>query len=250
MKIVSWNVNGIRANLSKGFERSVTLLDPDIICLQEVKARQDQVDLNLLGYHAYWNSAQKAGYSGTAILTKSVPRAVQLGISNALHDAEGRVITLEYDDFFLINTYVPNAQRGLLRLGYRMSWDNAFADFLDGLNKSKPIIFCGDLNVAHHEIDIARPNDNRRNPGFTDEERSQFSALLARGFSDTYRSLYPDRVGYSWWSLMNNCRARNIGWRIDYVCCSEKLLPCVSASMIFPEIMGSDHCPVGIEIAL
>lgn len=250
MKIVSWNVNGIRANLSKGFNNSIASLNPDIICLQETKAHPDQVALDLPGYRIYWNSAEKSGYAGTAILVRFAPRAFHLGIGNAMHDAEGRVITLEYDDFFLVNAYVPNSQRGLFRLNYRMVWDEAFTGFLNDLDKSKPVLFCGDLNVAHQEIDIARPYDNLRNPGFTDEERTNFSTLLSRGFADTYRSLYPRRIGYSWWSLMNNCRSRNIGWRIDYVCCSEKLLSRVSDAMIFPEITGSDHCPVGIEIAL
>ncbi len=250
MKLVSWNVNGIRAIQGKGFTHAVQEMDPDVLCMQEVKAEQNQVTLELRGYHAYWNSAVKKGYSGTAILAREKPLSVRNGIGEREHDQEGRVITLEYTEYFLVTVYVPNAQRGLGRLAYRTRWDADFSEYLCRLDAKKPVVFCGDLNVAHNEIDLARPNDNRGNPGFTDEERSGFSALLEKGFTDTFRSLYPQKGEYSWWSYMHDARNRDIGWRIDYVCTSTAFSDAVKDSFILKQYSGSDHCPVGALISL
>ncbi len=253
MKIVSWNVNGIRAALKKGAMDYFASGGADVICLQETKAHPGDVQHVAwpAGYEAYWNSAVKKGYSGTLVLTRVKPKSVANGIGLAGHDGEGRVITAEFADFFLVNVYQPNSQRGLTRLDYRTKeWDGAFLAFLKQLGKKgKPVVFCGDLNVAHTEIDLTNPKTNRRNAGFTDEERGNFSALLAQGFVDTFREFEPGPGHYSWWSQMMNCRARNIGWRVDYFVASEKLRPALQRAWISPEVMGSDHCPVGVEIA-
>lgn len=251
MKLISWNVNGIRASAKKGLLEFMQSAKADVICLQETKATPD--DLTHLawpkGYEVYWNSAEKKGYSGTAIFTRVKPKKVYLGIGVAEHDREGRVITMEFDDYQLVNVYQPNSQRGLLRLEYRIgSWDAAFLAYLRKLNRRKPVLFCGDLNVAHTEIDLANPKSNRRNAGFTDEERTNFSKLLAAGFLDTFRAF--ERAGghYTWWSQMSDCRARNIGWRVDYFVAAEKLRAALKRAWILPEVMGSDHCPVGLEL--
>lgn len=250
MKLVSWNVNGIRACINKDFFQSVELLDADIICLQETKATEEQVDLSaLFDYYTYWNSAVKKGYSGTLIITKEKPIKVINDIGIEHHDQEGRVIMAEYEKFYLVNVYTPNAQRGLARLDYRMEWEDDFQDYLSELNKVKPVILCGDLNVAHQEIDIENPKANERNAGFSIEERTKFSQLLDRGFIDTYRYLYPDVTkAYSWWSYMRQARDRNIGWRIDYFVISEQLKDNLVEAKIHPDIFGSDHCPVSIEL--
>ena len=249
MKLISWNVNGIRAIQGKGFGNAIAEMNPDILCLQEVKAEQSQVTMPLKGYHTFWNSALKKGYSGTAILTREKPLNATYGIGREEHDQEGRVVTLEFRDFYVVTVYVPNSKRGLLRLDYRMKWDRDFGEYLQTLDRTKPVIFCGDLNVAHQEIDIARPKDNHANPGFTDEERNSFSALLDRGFIDTFRLLYPDTVKYTWWLYMFNARERNIGWRIDYVCASRHFANRITDSFIFNDYHGSDHCPVGAIIS-
>lgn len=252
MKLVSWNVNGIRATLGKGLPEFIASERPEILCLQETKAREEQVSLPLefAGYHSFWNSAQKPGYSGVAIFTRESPLSVRHGMGIEEHDREGRVITLEYADFHLVNVYTPNSQDELRRLPYRMMWDEAFRLFLLSLERSgKPVIFCGDLNVAHREIDLARPKDNRKSAGFSDEERAGFDRLLASGFHDSYRHLHPDQSGaYSWWSYRANARANNVGWRIDYFGVSESLLKRVSAADILPHVTGSDHCPVSLEL--
>lgn len=249
MKLISWNVNGIRAIQSKGFGDSIAAMDPDTVCLQEVKALQSQVSLPFKGYHVFWNAAEKKGYSGTAILTRNKPVSVRYGIGVEEHDQEGRVITLEYGDYTLVTVYVPNAQRGLFRLNYRMKWDEDFANYLLKLHTKKPVLFCGDLNVAHQDIDIARPKENRGNPGFTDEERAGFSALLEKGFVDSFRMHHPDSIQYSWWSYMSGVREKNIGWRIDYVCASQNIAHRIKDSFILNEYHGSDHCPVGAIIS-
>jgi exodeoxyribonuclease-3 len=253
MKLVSWNVNGIRAALKKGAMDYFTSVGADVICLQETKAHPGDVQHVEWpsGYEPFWNSADKKGYSGTAVLTRVKPKSVANGIGVAEHDREGRVITAEFADFFLVNVYQPNSQRGLTRLDYRVKeWDGAFLAFLKKLEKKgKPVVFCGDLNVAHTEIDLTNPKTNRRNAGFTDEERGNFSALLSEGFVDTFREFEPGPEHYSWWSQMMNCRARNIGWRVDYFVASEKLRPALKRAWISPEVMGSDHCPVGLELA-
>ena len=253
MLLVSWNVNGIRATLGKGLPEFVQQFAPDVLCLQETKARPEQVDLPLefAGYHASWNAAAKPGYSGTAVFSRFAPCAVHHGIGVADHDDEGRVLTLEFADFQLVNVYTPNAQNELQRLPYRLRWDDAFRAFLARREQTgKPVVFCGDLNVAHQEIDIARPAENRRNAGFTDEERGKFAELLAAGFVDTFRHLHPARRdAYSWWSFRGGARSRNVGWRIDYFGLSQRLLPRLEAASIHPEITGSDHCPVSIRLA-
>ncbi len=246
MKLLSWNVNGIRAVLGKGFHSILLEHDPDIFCIQETKAHPDQVNLELNGYHHFWNSAMKKGYSGTAIFSKIKPLQVTYGINKEEHDCEGRVITAEFPHYFLVTVYTPNAKRELLRLPYRMEWDRDFLLFLKNLEQKKPVIFCGDLNVAHTEVDLARPNDNRRNPGFTDEERGGFSNILTSGFIDTFRHLNKEKGHYTWWSYMLDARAKNIGWRIDYVCVSESLRSQLEHAFILPTVMGSDHCPVGM----
>jgi exodeoxyribonuclease III len=251
MKLVSWNVNGIRAVLKKGFLDYMAAVDADVICLQETKCHPGDVQHVAWanGYEATWASAVKKGYSGTAIFSRIKPRAVTTGIGLADHDQEGRVLTAEFADFFLVNVYQPNSQRGLTRLDYRtQKWDPAFLAYLQALEKKKPVIFCGDLNVAHQEIDLKNPKTNRRNAGFTDEERGNFSALLASGFVDTFREFEKGPGHYTWWSQMMNCRARNIGWRVDYFVASEKLKPALKRAWISPEVMGSDHCPVALEV--
>ncbi|NNC88342.1 MAG: exodeoxyribonuclease III [Akkermansiaceae bacterium] len=252
MKLLSWNVNGIRAVLKKDFTRDILAEDPDILCLQETKARPEQVEvpLDLGAYRTYWNSAEKPGYSGTAIFTKTEPLEVTCGMGIDAHDTEGRVIRAEFPDFQIVNVYTPNAQDGLRRLDYRMAWDDAFRAYLLHLQKSgKPVIWCGDLNVAHEEIDLARPKQNRGSAGFSDEERAKFSALLEAGFTDTFRHYSPDEAeAYSWWSFRGGARQRNVGWRIDYFGADETALPAVASATIHPAILGSDHCPVGITL--
>lgn len=249
MKLISWNVNGIRAVMKKNFLEFVADEDPDILCLQETKARPEQVDipLDLASYTAIWNSAEKAGYSGTLILTKKKPLSHSLGIGIEEHDKEGRVITATYDDFHLVTVYTPNSQNELRRLPYRQTWDKAFLDYVDELQKSKPVIFCGDLNVAHQEIDLARPKQNRKSAGFSDEERAGFNQIINRGFIDTFRHFYPNETErYSWWSYRAGARGKNVGWRIDYVCTSKDLTNKVKEAFILDQVLGSDHCPVGI----
>jgi exodeoxyribonuclease-3 len=249
MKLVSWNVNGIRAVLGKGFHDFLAHAGADIVCLQETKAKEDQVDAKFDGYHAYWNSAERPGYSGTAIFSKAKPLDVRFGIGRDAHDGEGRVITAEYPDFHLVNVYVPNSGRELLRLNYRTeSWGPDFLSYLKTLEKTKPIVFCGDLNVAHKEIDLARPKANVKNAGFTPQERSDFDAYIAAGFVDTFREFQKETGHYSWWSYMGTARAKNIGWRIDYFCISPSLRPRLKDAFIWPDVMGSDHCPVGIVL--
>jgi len=251
MKLISWNVNGIRAVLKKGFAEWFSAEQPDILCLQETKARPEQVDLPLefSGYHQYWNTAEKAGYSGTLILTKQKPLSVTNGIEIEKHDKEGRVITAEYDEFYLVTVYTPNAQHGLARLDYRLQWDKDFLGYVKNLEQTKPVIFCGDLNVAHQEIDLARPQGNHKNPGFSPQERASFDNILAADFADTFRHFHPDTTdAYSWWSYRAGARARNVGWRIDYFCVSDNLLSSLNKAWIMQDVMGSDHCPVAIEL--
>lgn len=249
MKLVSWNVNGLRACLSKGFIEFFTEIDADIFCVQETKMQEGQVEINFSGYEKYWNFAVKKGYSGTAVFTRIKPISVAYGMNNAEHDQEGRLITLEFDEFFLVNVYTPNSQRELARLDYRMKWEDDFRAYLQQLDKTKPVIVCGDINVAHQEIDLKNPKTNKRNAGFTDEERGKFTELLEGGFTDSFRLLYPDKEqAYTWWSYMMGARARNIGWRIDYFLISNRLREHVKDAVIYPEIMGSDHCPVGLQI--
>ena len=237
--------------MGKGFMDSFEALDADIFCLQETKLQPGQIELELPGYEQYWNSAEKKGYSGTAIFCRQKPLGVSYGIGQEAHDHEGRVITLEFADFFFVTVYTPNSQRELARLAYRMEWEDAFRVYLLSLDARKPVIFCGDLNVAHEEIDLKNPKTNHKNAGFTDEERQKFSTLLAAGFVDTFRSLYPDRAGiYSWWSYMRKARDTNAGWRIDYFVISERLRSSIVDATIHNEIFGSDHCPVGLEINL
>jgi len=253
VRLVSWNVNGLRAALNKGAAESITALDPDVVCLQETKARSEQVDLPLeLGrYKSYWNSAARPGYSGTAVFSRKEPLTVIRGMGRAAHDGEGRLLTAEFAEFLLVNVYTPNAGDGLRRLDYRLSWDRAFRSFLKriAIRHAKPVVFCGDLNVAHKEIDIARPKENRRSAGFTDEERASFTRLLESGFADSFRHLHPDRAGaYTWWSFRARARQRNVGWRLDYFGVSRQLLDRVQSATINPGIPGSDHCPVGLEL--
>ncbi len=249
MKLISWNVNGLRACLQKGFMDYFKEADADIFCIQESKLQEGQVELQLPGYRQYWNYAEKKGYSGTAVFAKKEPLNVSYGIGIDEHDHEGRVITLEYPDFYVITVYTPNSQDGLARLPYRMQWEEAFLSYLKKLEENKPVIFCGDLNVAHREIDLKNPKTNRKNAGFTDEERACFSHLLNSGFIDTFRYFYPDATGiYSWWSYRFQARAKNAGWRIDYFCVSEGLRDRLVSAAIHTEIMGSDHCPVELVI--
>ncbi|MGE4272357.1 MAG: exodeoxyribonuclease III [Desulfitobacterium sp.] len=250
MKLISWNVNGIRACLNKGFMDFFEKEQADIFCLQETKIQADQVPFQLEGYHQYWNYAQKKGYSGTAVFTKQEPLQVTYGIGKEEHDQEGRVITLEFGTFYLVTVYTPNSQKELARLTYRMTWEEEFLAYLKSLEKTKPVIFCGDLNVAHTEIDLKNPKTNRKNAGFSDEERARFTELLENGFIDTFRYFYPDKTeAYTWWSYMFNARANNAGWRIDYFCVSETLKDHLKDALIYSEVMGSDHCPVGLEIS-
>ncbi len=248
MKFISWNVNGFRACLNKGFANFFQAEDADFFSIQESKMQPGQAEFNPEGYFQYWYSAEKKGYSGTAVFTKHEPISVRYGLGIDEHDHEGRAITLEYDSFYLLNVYTPNAQRELTRLDYRMTWEDALRSYMIELDKSKPVIYCGDLNVAHNEIDLKNAKSNRGNAGFTDEERGKFTELLDSGFCDTFRSLYPEKEQYSWWSYMFSARAKNIGWRIDYFVVSERILKNVKESRIYTDIMGSDHCPVGIEI--
>ena len=251
MKFISWNVNGLRACLKKGFMESFRQLDADIFALQETKMQPDQAILELPGYHQYWNSAEKKGYSGTAVFTRHEPMAVTYGLGIEEHDHEGRVITLEFADYYFVTVYTPNSKRELERLDYRMVWEDAFRAYLLDLDSKKPVIVCGDLNVAHKEIDLKNPKTNRRNAGFTDEEREKFTELLAAGFTDTFRALYPDKEGiYTWWSYLRKARETNAGWRIDYFVTSERLQGSIKDATIHNEIFGSDHCPVGLELAL
>lgn len=269
-KFISWNVNGLRACAGKdgesvengiiGFRTAVETLDADFFCLQETKLQAGQIDINIPGYQSYWNYAEKKGYSGTAIFTKHEPNRVYYGMGETDHDGEpvwneesvhnheGRVITLEYNDFFLITVYTPNSQDGLRRLDYRMQWEDAFRRYLMALDKKKPVIVCGDMNVAHNDIDLKNPKTNHMNPGFTDEEREKFTTLLASGFVDTFRSLHPEEVKYSWWSYRFQARKKNTGWRIDYFVTSERLLNNIKTADIHTEIFGSDHCPVELSL--
>jgi exodeoxyribonuclease-3 len=249
MKFISWNVNGLRAVMKKGFEDIFTGLDADFVCLQETKLQAGQIEMDLPGYELYWNYAEKKGYSGTAVFTRHTPMSVSYGLGIAEHDTEGRVITLEYDNFYLVCVYTPNAQDGLKRIDYRMNWEDAFRAYLQELDGKKPVIVCGDMNVAHNEIDLKNPAQNRGNPGFSDQEREKFTNLLDAGFTDTFRRMYPDAVdAYSWWSYRAAARERNVGWRIDYFLVSDRAYEKVEKAFICPEIMGSDHCPVGLEI--
>lgn len=251
MKLISWNVNGLRAAVTKGFMESFEKLDADMFCLQETKLQPHQIELELPGYEQYWNSAVKKGYSGTALFTRVKPLNVTNGIGIEEHDQEGRVITAEYDNFYLVTCYTPNSQRELARLEYRMTWEDAFRAYLLELDAKKPVILCGDLNVAHNEIDLKNSKTNRRNAGFTDEEREKMTELLDAGFTDTFRKLYPDVTdAYSWWSYMGKARDRNVGWRIDYFITSARLDKDIVEAKIHPDIFGSDHCPVELEINL
>lgn len=251
MKMVSWNVNGLRACVTKGFVDIFNKLDADIFCLQETKLQEGQIDLPLEGYYQYWNYAEKKGYSGTAIFTKKEPLAVTNGIGIDEHNTEGRVITLEFEDFFFVTCYTPNSQNELKRLNYRMKWEDDFREYLLRLNKKKPVILCGDLNVAHNEIDLKNPKTNRKNAGFSDEEREKMTTLLNSGFTDSFRYLYPDKEGiYSWWSYRFNARKNNAGWRIDYFITSDSIKDKIIDSKIHTDIMGSDHCPVELDIDL
>ena len=246
---ISWNVNGLRACMKKGFMDSFAALSADAFCLQETKLSPDQIEIDLPGYHLYWNSAIKKGYSGTAIFTKEEPISVSYGLGIPEHDTEGRVICAEFPDHFLVTCYTPNSQRGLLRLTYRMEWEAAFLSYLRELDEKKPVVLCGDLNVAHEEIDLANPKSNRQNAGFTDEERNAMTTLLSAGFTDSFRLLHPDETGaYSWWSYMMHAREKNIGWRIDYFITSSRLAPHIKKASIHPEIYGSDHCPIEIVL--
>ena len=249
MKLISWNVNGIRACVNKGFTEFFDKIDADIFCIQETKCQPGQIELNFEGYKAYWNSAERKGYSGTAIFTKKEPMNVTYGIGMEEHDKEGRVITLEFENFYMVNIYTPNAKRGLERLDYRQIWEDKIRNYLLKLNKTKPVIMCGDLNVAHEEIDLKNPKSNRGNAGFTDEEREKMTQLLKAGFIDSFRFLYPDKTdSYTWWSYMGRAREKNVGWRIDYFIVSQDIKDKIKEAMIYPEVMGSDHCPIGLII--
>ena len=248
LKFISWNVNGLRACVGKGFAESFKALGADFFCLQETKMQAGQLDLEFDGYESYWNYAEKKGYSGTAIFTKHHPVSVTYGIGIDEHDHEGRVITLEMDHFFLVTVYTPNSQDGLRRIDYRMKWEEDFQTFLQQLDQRKPVIVCGDMNVAHQEIDLKNPKTNRKNAGFTDEERNKFSALLNKGFLDTFRTCHPEEVTYSWWSYRFHAREKNAGWRIDYFVISQRLQELMTDAKIHTEVMGSDHCPVELDL--
>ena len=249
MKLISWNVNGLRACMKKGFEDFFKEVDADIFCVQETKLQEGQIDFCPEGYECYWNYAERKGYSGTAVFTKKKPLEVIFGIGIDEHDHEGRVITLEYEDFYFVTVYTPNSQSELARLSYRMRWEDAFRDYLKELDAHKPVIVTGDMNVAHEEIDLKNPKTNRKNAGFTDEERDKFSELLAAGFVDSFRYFYPDKTdAYSWWSYRFKAREKNAGWRIDYFVGSDRLKEQMKDALIYKEVMGSDHCPVGLEI--
>ena len=250
-KFISWNVNGIRSCVQKGFRESFYKLRADIFCLQETKLQAGQIELDLPGYHQYWNYAEKKGYSGTAVFTREEPLSVFYGMDKAEHDTEGRLITLEYDNFYFVCCYTPNAQDGLKRIDYRMKWEDDLREYLSSLSANKPVVYCGDLNVAHNEIDLKNPKANRGNAGFSDEERGKFSQLLEAGFTDSFRYLYPDLEGaYSWWSYRFQARQKNAGWRIDYFVVSDYIKDKIVDSKIHPEILGSDHCPVELDIEL
>lgn len=248
MKFISWNVNGFRACLGKGFEDFFKSADADFFCLQETKMQPGQADFHPEGYFEYWYSAEKKGYSGTAVFTKREPISVRYGLGIPHHDTEGRAITLEYEDFYLLCVYTPNAQRELARLDYRMEWEDALRGYIKALDSVKPVVYCGDLNVAHEEIDLKNPKTNHKSAGFSDEERGKFTELLNEGFTDTFRKLYPEKIEYSWWSYMMKAREKNVGWRIDYFVVSDRLFTKVRDSFILTDVMGSDHCPVGIEL--
>ena len=251
MKLISWNVNGIRACVTKGFEDFFKTIDADIFCIQETKCQPEQIDLQFDGYYSFWNSAEKKGYSGTAVFTKFKPLNVSFGIGIEEHDKEGRVITLEFEKYYMVTIYTPNSKRELERLDYRQIWEDEVRKFLSNLAKSKPVIMCGDLNVAHKEIDLKNPQTNHRNAGFTDEERSKMTELLLAGFTDTFRYLYPDKENcYSWWSYMGHAREKNIGWRIDYFIVSDDIKEKIKEAKIYSDILGSDHCPVELDIEL
>lgn len=251
MKLISWNVNGLRAVMNKGFKEFFESIDADAICLQETKLQEGQIEFAPEGYYTYWNSAVKKGYSGTVIFTKAKPINVTYGIGIEEHDQEGRVITAEYEGFYLVDCYTPNSQRELTRLDYRMKWEDDFRKYLEELNQKKPVILCGDLNVAHNEIDLKNPKTNRHNAGFTDEERNKMTELLGAGFTDSFRYLYPDKTDiYSWWSYMFHAREKNAGWRIDYFIVSNSIKDKIKDSKILTEIMGSDHCPVELDIEI
>ena len=250
MKLITWNVNGLRACLGKGFLDFFNAMDADAFCLQETKLQPHQIELDLPGYHIYWNSAEKKGYSGTALITKIEPLTVTYGLGIPEHDTEGRVITAEYEDFYLVCCYTPNAQNELARIDYRMQWEDDFRAYLMALDQKKPVVLCGDLNVAHEEIDLKNPKSNRGNAGFSDQEREKMTTLLGSGFADSFRTLYPDKTGaYTWWSYRFNARKNNAGWRIDYFIVSERLLPRVKDQIIHADVTGSDHCPVELDLA-
>jgi exodeoxyribonuclease III len=251
MKLISWNVNGLRACVKKGFLDFFKEVDADFFCVQETKLQAGQIELELEGYHQYWNYAEKKGYSGTAIFSKFEPISVKYGVGAKDSESEGRIITLEFADFYLVNVYTPNSQRDLARLGFRLDWEEEIRAYLQALDKVKPVILCGDLNVAHHEIDLKNPKSNQNNSGFTYEERGKMTALLKEGFVDSYRHFYPDDEGaYTWWSYMSKIRERNIGWRIDYFIASERLRDRLQGARIYSKVMGSDHCPILLEIDL
>ena len=251
MRLISWNVNGLRACVKKGFEDAFWALNADIFCLQETKLQEGQITMDLPGYHQYWNYAEKKGYSGTAVFSRQKPLSVRFGMGIEEHDQEGRLITLEYPAFYFVCCYTPNAQNELKRIDYRMSWEDDLRDYLKALDRSKPVIYTGDLNVAHNEIDLKNPGPNRGNAGFSDQERGKMTELLSSGFTDTFRALYPDRTGaYSWWSYRFRARENNAGWRIDYFIVSNRLMDRVTGADIYPEITGSDHCPVGLTVEL
>ncbi|MGO1058642.1 exodeoxyribonuclease III [Planococcus sp. FY231025] len=251
MKLVSWNVNGLRAVMKKGFMDFFKAADADIFCLQEIKLQEGQIEMDLPGYHTYWNYAEKKGYSGTAIFTKQKALSVQYGLGIDEHDREGRIITLEFEEYFVVNVYTPNSQHGLLRLDYRLVWEDAILSYVRALDRQKPVILCGDLNVAHAEIDLRNPRANLKNSGFTPEERDKMSRFLDSGFIDSFRYFYPYRTdSYSWWSYRTNCRERNIGWRIDYFIVSKRLAPKLQGAAIHSDVLGSDHCPVELAIDL
>ena len=248
MKLITWNVNGLRACMNKGFADFMTAAGADIVCVQETKMQREQASFDFPGYHEYWNSAVKKGYSGTAVFSKTAPLSVTYGLGQEEHDQEGRVITAEYPDFYLVNVYTPNSQRGLTRLEYRMQWEDVFQDYCAGLARKKPVIVCGDLNVAAQPIDLKNPDSNHKNAGFTDEERAKFQQFLDHGFVDSFRSLYPDKEGaYTWWSYMFKARERNAGWRIDYFLVSQNGKDRIQDVIIHNEVMGSDHCPVELD---
>ena len=251
MKLISWNVNGIRSCVNKGFEEFFKEVNADIFCVQETKCQEGQIDIEFEGYKSYWNYAEKKGYSGTAIFTKIEPISVTYGINKEEHDKEGRIITLEFENFYLVNNYTPNSKRELERLDYRQEWEDEIRNYLLELNKRKPVIMCGDLNVAHKEIDLKNPKSNRGNAGFTDEERGKMTELLEAGFTDSFRYLYPEQTdSYTWWSYMGRAREKNIGWRVDYFITSKYIEKNIKEATIYPEVYGSDHCPVGLEIEI